>query len=73
MLNVGFVKKGSIQYLILLVTNQLLKSPFISPSSQIIPLSSVIKYRRFGLILVSFFQGSVDLQFSVQMSSAYRE
>ena len=36
-------------------------------------LSSVIKSRRFRLILVSFFKGSAYLHSGVQMSSAYRE
>ena len=36
-------------------------------------LSSVIKYRRFGLIFVIFFKGSAHLHSSVQISSAYIE
>ena len=33
----------------------------------------IIKYRRFGLVLVSFFKESACLHSSVQMSSADRE
>ena len=73
MLNLGFVKKGSIQYLILLITNQLSQILFHLSLLQIISLSSFIKYWRFGLILLSFFKWSVDLHFSVQMSCAYME
>ena len=44
----------------------------LTPPSKL-SLSSVIEYRPFGLILVSFFKESAYLHSSVQMNSAHRE